>query len=36
LKPIVLFAMFNALQIEAVAQEVENTIAKIMKKAAFG
>ena len=34
LKPTVLLAMFNALQLEGVAQEVEATIVKIMKEAA--
>jgi uncharacterized protein (DUF302 family) len=34
LKPTVLLAMFNAPQIEAVAQEVEAAIVKIMKEAA--
>jgi len=36
LKPTALLAMFNAPQLEAVAQEVENTIVKIMKEAASG
>jgi len=36
LKPTTLLAMFNAPQLEAVAQEVEATIAKIMKEAASG
>lgn len=36
LKPTALLAMFNAPQLEAVAQEVENTILKIMKEAASG
>lgn len=35
LKPTTLLAMFNAPQLEAVAQEVEATIVKIMKEAAF-
>ena len=34
LKPTTLLAMFNAPQLEAVAQEVEDTIVKIMKEAA--
>ncbi len=34
LKPTTLLAMFNAPQLEAVAQEVEDTIVKIMQKAA--
>jgi uncharacterized protein (DUF302 family) len=34
LKPTTLLAMFNAPQLEAVAQEVETTIVKIMKEAA--
>jgi uncharacterized protein (DUF302 family) len=34
LKPTALLAMFNASQLEVVAQEVENTIIKIMKEAA--
>ena len=34
LKPTVLLAMFNTPQLEAVAQEVEATIAKIMEEAA--
>jgi uncharacterized protein (DUF302 family) len=34
LKPTTLLAMFNAPQLEGVAQEVENTIVKIMKEAA--
>jgi len=34
LKPTVLLAMFNAPQLAAVAQEVENTIVRIMKEAA--
>jgi uncharacterized protein (DUF302 family) len=33
LKPTVLLAMFNTPQLEGVAQEVENTIVKIMKEA---
>jgi len=36
LKPTVLLAMFNAPQLAGVAQEVEETIVKIMKKAASG
>ena len=36
LKPTTLLAMFNTPQLEAVAQEVENTIIKIMKEAATG
>ena len=36
LKPTALLAMFNAPQLEAVAQEVEDTIVKIMKEAASG
>jgi len=36
LKPTVLLAMFNTPQLEAVAQEVEDTIVKIMKEAASG
>jgi uncharacterized protein (DUF302 family) len=36
LKPTTLLAMFNAPQLEGVAQEVENTIVKIMKEAAAG
>ena len=36
LKPTTLLAMFNAPQLEAVAQEVETTIAKIMNEAASG
>ena len=36
LKPTTLLAMFNAPQLEAVAQEVEDTIVKIMKEAASG
>jgi uncharacterized protein (DUF302 family) len=36
LKPTTLLAMFNAPQLETVAQEVENTIVKIMKEAASG
>ncbi len=36
LKPTSLLAMFNAPQLEAVAQEVEDTIVKIMKEAASG
>jgi uncharacterized protein (DUF302 family) len=34
LKPTTLLAMFNAPQLKAVAQEVEDTIVKIMKEAA--
>jgi uncharacterized protein (DUF302 family) len=34
LKPTALLAMFNAPQLEGVAQEVEDTIVKIMKEAA--
>jgi uncharacterized protein (DUF302 family) len=34
LKPTALLAMFNAPQLEGVAQEVENTIVKIMNEAA--
>jgi uncharacterized protein (DUF302 family) len=36
LKPTALLAMFNAPQLEVVAQEVEATIVKIMKEAASG
>ena len=36
LKPTALLAMFNVPQFEGVAQEVENTIIKIMKEAASG
>jgi uncharacterized protein (DUF302 family) len=36
LKPTTLLAMFNAPHLEAVAQEVETTIVKIMKDAASG
>ena len=36
LKPTTLLAMFNAPKLEAVAQEVEDTIVKIMKEAASG
>ena len=36
LKPTVLLAMFHAPQLEGVAQEVEDTIVKIMKEAASG
>jgi uncharacterized protein (DUF302 family) len=36
LKPTTLLAMFNAPQLEGVAQEVENAIVKIMKEAASG
>jgi uncharacterized protein (DUF302 family) len=35
LKPTTLLAMFNAPQLEGVAQEVEDTIVKIMKEAAY-
>ena len=35
LKPTTLLAMFNAPQLEKVAQEVENTIVKIMKETAL-
>ncbi|MDI1230294.1 MAG: DUF302 domain-containing protein [Methylobacter sp.] len=34
LKPTTLLAMFNVAQLEVVAQDVENTIVKIMKEAA--
>ena len=34
LKPTTLLAMFNTRQLEGVAQEVEDTIVKIMKEAA--
>jgi hypothetical protein len=34
LKPTALLAMFNPPQLKGVAQEVENTIVKIMKEAA--
>jgi uncharacterized protein (DUF302 family) len=34
LKPTILLAMFNTPQLKGVAQEVENTIVKIMKEAA--
>ena len=34
LKPTALLAMFNSSQLKGVAQEVENTIVKIMKEAA--
>ena len=34
LKPTTLLAMFNAPQLKGVAQEVEDTIVKIMKEAA--
>jgi len=34
LKPTTLLAMFNAPQLERVAQEIEGTIIKIMKEAA--
>ncbi len=33
LKPTILLAMFNSPQLEVVAQEVEDTIIKIMKEA---
>ena len=36
LKPTTLLAMFNEPQLEGVAQEVEDTIVKIMKEAASG
>jgi uncharacterized protein (DUF302 family) len=36
LKPTTLLAMFNAPQLKEVAQEVEDTIVKIMKEAASG
>ena len=36
LKPTTLLAMFNAPQLKAVAQEVEDTMVKIMKEAASG
>src|SRR5674476_635700 len=36
LKPTTLLAMFNTPQLEGVAQEVEDTIVKIMKEAAKG
>jgi uncharacterized protein (DUF302 family) len=36
LKPTILLAMFNAPQLEGVAQEVEDTIVKIMKEAVSG
>jgi uncharacterized protein (DUF302 family) len=36
LKPTTLLAMFNTPQLKGVAQEVEDTIAKIMKEAASG
>lgn len=36
LKPTALLAMFNAPQLEGVAQEVETTIFKIMQEAAAG
>ena len=36
LKPTALLSMFNVPQLEAVAQEVEDTIVKIMKEAASG
>lgn len=36
LKPTTVLAMFNAPQLEGVAQEVEDTIVKIMNEAASG
>ena len=36
LKPTTLLAMFNTPQLEVVAQEVEDTIVKIMQEAAAG
>jgi uncharacterized protein (DUF302 family) len=36
LKPTALLAMFNTPQLKRVAQEVEDTIVKIMKEAASG
>jgi uncharacterized protein (DUF302 family) len=36
LKPTILLAMFNAPKLKGVAQEVEDTIVKIMKEAASG
>jgi hypothetical protein len=36
LKPTALFAMFNRPQLKGVAQEVEDTMVKIMKEAAPG
>jgi uncharacterized protein (DUF302 family) len=36
LKPTTLLAMFNVPQLKGVAQEVEDTIVKIMKEAASG
>jgi uncharacterized protein (DUF302 family) len=36
LKPTTLLAMFNTPQLEGVAQEVEDTIVKIMQEAAGG
>jgi uncharacterized protein (DUF302 family) len=36
LKPTTLLAMFNTPQLKAVTQEVEDTIAKIMREAASG
>jgi uncharacterized protein (DUF302 family) len=36
MKPTTILAMFNAPQLEGVAQEVEDTIVKIMKEAASG
>jgi len=36
LKPTILLAIFNSPQLEGVAQEVEDTIVKIMKEAAAG
>jgi uncharacterized protein (DUF302 family) len=35
LKPTTLLAMFNVPQLEIVAQDVENTLVKIMKEAAL-
>jgi len=36
LKPTALLALFNTSQLEGVAQEVEDTIVKIVKEAASG
>ena len=36
MKPTVLLAMFNTPQLEGMAREVEDTVIKIMKKAASG
>jgi len=36
LKPTTLLAMFNTPQLKSVAQEVEDTIVKIMNEAALG